>query len=170
MIVGYLQVTAREKASPDSAVRFNRRRLGRNVSDPRVDARAGTEGDERVSTSAMRQPAPIFAARVVKPQRVGLIAARSKSEAQELSTVVARALDTAGAEVLTEEKLAMGAEDQAPVDVIIVLGGDGLMIRVANTYPEIPLLGINFGNVGFLALIERRDWRRASARRSSTRS
>src|SRR3712207_5775206 len=35
------------------------------------------------------------------------------------------------------------------------------MIRAANTYPEIPLLGINFGNVGFLALIERRDWRRA---------
>jgi NAD+ kinase len=35
------------------------------------------------------------------------------------------------------------------------------MIRAANTYPEIPLLGINFGNVGFLALIERRDWPRA---------
>ena len=29
------------------------------------------------------------------------------------------------------------------------------MIRAANSYPGIPLLGINFGNVGFLALIER---------------
>lgn len=94
-----------------------------------------------------------------KPQRVGLIAARSKVEAQELSTNVARALDNAGAEVVAEESLTLGAH--GPIDAIVVLGGDGLMIRAANSYPEIPLLGINFGNVGFLALIERRDWQRA---------
>jgi NAD+ kinase len=94
-----------------------------------------------------------------KPQRVGLIAARSKVEAQELSANVARALDVAGAEVVGEEMLSSGAH--APVDAIVVLGGDGLMIRAANSYPGIPLLGINFGNVGFLALIERRDWQRA---------
>jgi NAD+ kinase len=44
---------------------------------------------------------------------------------------------------------------------MIVLGGDGLMIRTANAYPGVPLLGINFGNVGFLALIEQRDWAQA---------
>jgi NAD+ kinase len=87
------------------------------------------------------------------------IAARSKVEAQELSANVARALDIAGAEVVGEEILSSGAH--APVDAIVVLGGDGLMIRAANSYPGIPLLGINFGNVGFLALIERRDWQRA---------
>jgi NAD+ kinase len=114
-----------------------------------------------VSIPALRQSPEEVGGRLVKPQRVGLIAARSKTEAQEFSVVVARALETAGAEVITEEDLATGAGDEAPVDVIIVLGGDGLMIRAANTYPEIPLLGINFGNVGFLALIERRDWRRA---------
>jgi len=96
-----------------------------------------------------------------KPQRVGLIAARSKAEAQELSANVARALDVAGAEVVVEESLTSGAH--GPIDAIVVLGGDGLMIRAANSYPEIPLLGINFGNVGFLALIERRDWQRAIA-------
>ena len=96
-----------------------------------------------------------------KPQRVGLIAARSKAEAQELSANVARALDIAGAEVVAEESLTSGAH--GPIDAIVVLGGDGLMIRAANSYPEIPLLGINFGNVGFLALIERRDWQRAIA-------
>jgi NAD+ kinase len=94
-----------------------------------------------------------------KPQRVGLIAARSKVEAQELSANVASALDVAGAEVVGEEILSSGAH--GPVDAIVVLGGDGLMIRAANSYPGIPLLGINFGNVGFLALIERRDWQRA---------
>jgi NAD+ kinase len=94
-----------------------------------------------------------------KPQRVGLIAARSKAEARELSANVAHALDIAGAEVVEEDRLASGAH--GAIDAIVVLGGDGLMIRAANSYPEIPLLGINFGNVGFLALIERRDWRGA---------
>jgi NAD+ kinase len=112
-----------------------------------------------VSTSTLRQPRPITGATPAKPRRVGLIAARSKVEAQELSVNVARALDMAGAEVVREEDLASGAHD--PVDAIVVLGGDGLMIRAANSYPGIPLLGINFGNVGFLALIERRDWQRA---------
>ena len=94
-----------------------------------------------------------------KPQRVGLIAARSKVEAQDLSANVSRALDVAGADVVEEDSLASGAHE--PVDAIVVLGGDGLMIRAANSYPGIPLLGINFGNVGFLALVERRDWQRA---------
>jgi NAD+ kinase len=94
-----------------------------------------------------------------RPHRVGLIAARSKAEAQGLSASVARALDAAGAEVISEENLA--SAEHGSVDAIVVLGGDGLMIRAANSYPEIPLLGINFGNVGFLALIERRDWPRA---------
>jgi NAD+ kinase len=112
-----------------------------------------------VSTSTLRQPRPAVGAPAPKPRRVGLIAARSKVEAQELSVNVANALEVAGAEVVREEFLASGVH--GPVDAIVVLGGDGLMIRVANSYPGIPLLGINFGNVGFLALIERRDWQRA---------
>lgn len=112
-----------------------------------------------MSTSTLPQARPTVAATPAKPQRVGLIAARSKIEAQELSVSVAHALDLAGAEVVREEILASGA--YGSVDAIVVLGGDGLMIRAANSYPGIPLLGINFGNVGFLALIERRDWQRA---------
>jgi NAD+ kinase len=103
------------------------------------------------------QPASVVAA--AKPRRVGLIAARSKAEAQELSAHVAHALDMAGADVVEEDRLTPGLD--RPLDAIVVLGGDGLMIRAANSYPGIPLLGINFGNVGFLALIERRDWQRA---------
>jgi NAD+ kinase len=112
-----------------------------------------------VSAPALRRSAPAVDPEVAKPQRVGLIAARSKAEAQGLSASVARALDAAGAEVISEESLA--SAELGSVDAIVVLGGDGLMIRAANSYPEIPLLGINFGNVGFLALIERRDWPRA---------
>jgi len=112
-----------------------------------------------MSTSALRHSTSVLALEETKPQRVGLIAARSKAEAQGLAASVARALDAAGAEVISEENLA--STEHGSVDAIVVLGGDGLMIRAANSYPEIPLLGINFGNVGFLALIERRDWPRA---------
>jgi NAD+ kinase len=47
------------------------------------------------------------------------------------------------------------------VHSIIVLGGDGLMMRMANAFPDIPLIGINFGKVGFLALVEQSDWQQA---------
>ncbi len=93
------------------------------------------------------------------PRRIGLVAARSKAEAQQLATNVAASLVAAGADVVQEEDLVSGGSDG--VDAVIVLGGDGLMMRAANTYPGIPLLGINFGNVGFLALVERRDWEHA---------
>ena len=93
------------------------------------------------------------------PGRIGVIAARTKAEAQELEPVLAQRLESAGVDVVPEIELAEASS--RPLDAIIVLGGDGLMMRAANAYPGIPLLGINFGNVGFLALVERRDWERA---------
>ena len=93
------------------------------------------------------------------PSRVGLVAALSKDQAQELAPAVAEALRDAGAVVVPESDL--GEAGVVPPDAIVVLGGDGLMMRTANAYPGIPLLGINFGNVGFLALVERRDWEHA---------
>jgi len=95
----------------------------------------------------------------VKPQRVGLIAARGKDEAGKLALTVGGHLARSGVEVVPEASLV--AQPRQPVDAIVVLGGDGLMMRAANAYPDIPLLGINFGNVGFLALVERRDWKNA---------
>lgn len=97
--------------------------------------------------------------RQVVPSRVGLVAALSKEQAQELAPAVAAALREAGATVVPESEL--GGAGASPADAIVVLGGDGLMMRTANAYPGIPLLGINFGNVGFLALVERRDWEHA---------
>jgi NAD+ kinase len=91
-------------------------------------------------------------------RRVGLVAARSKAEAQEFGRELTAWLTQQGREVVQEEHLA-GAT--AAVDAVIVLGGDGLMMRAANAYPDVPLLGINFGSVGFLALVEQRDWQHA---------
>ena len=91
--------------------------------------------------------------------RIGLVAARGKDEAQELATEVAEWLAKHGCEVIPEPILERDAG--AAADIIVVLGGDGLMMRAANHFPDRPLLGINFGKVGFLALVERRDWQAA---------
>ena len=112
-----------------------------------------------MSETILRQPTLSSSPTPPRPEKVGLIAARSKEEARAFSATIGEALTAAGIEVVSEEELALEARE--PVDAIIVLGGDGLMIRTANAHPGIPLLGINFGNVGFLALVEQRDWKQA---------
>jgi NAD+ kinase len=49
--------------------------------------------------------------------------------------------------------------DAAEVDLVVVLGGDGTMLRALARYlgTGIPVIGVNFGRVGFLASIERDD-------------
>lgn len=43
----------------------------------------------------------------------------------------------------------------------VILGGDGTILGVARNFigKKVPLLGINFGNVGFLATLCRHDWK-----------
>ncbi len=105
--------------------------------------------------------APPFAGRSapLRGHRIGIVAALSKTEAGELAGSVSDHLRDQGCEVVPESQLAL--DHGASVSAIVVLGGDGLMMRAATAYPDIPLLGINFGNVGFLALVERRAWRGA---------
>ena len=45
---------------------------------------------------------------------------------------------------------------ESSFDLVIVLGGDGTMIRAARSYGYrgIPLLGVNMGTVGFLSNIQ----------------
>ncbi len=89
--------------------------------------------------------------------RIGLIIARDKHEASEIAEDVDRWLRAAGTVVLSERELNEGAA----ADILITLGGDGLIMRMAHIFPGVPILGINVGKVGFLARIEREDWRQA---------
>ncbi len=92
-------------------------------------------------------------------QRLGLVAAISKPEANELAGTITTWLQERGHTVVPENDIVAG--EKANVDTIVVLGGDGLMMRMGNTFPDIPLIGINFGKVGFLALVEQHDWQKA---------
>ena len=60
-------------------------------------------------------------------------------------------------------------DDDAKPDIAIVLGGDGSMLRALTRYlgSGVPVLGVNFGRVGFLTAIapDARAWPRACLRR-----
>ena len=91
---------------------------------------------------------------------IGVIAANSKPEAHALAADVVPWLEEQGCHVVSESALIAGA----PADVLVTLGGDGLIMRIAHLLPDVPILGINVGRVGFLARTQREDWRRALSR------
>lgn len=94
-------------------------------------------------------------------QRIGIIAAFSKPESHTLGERIGDWLQQRGHTAIPEQEL--HATPPESLDAIVALGGDGLMMRAANSFPDIPLLGINFGKVGFLALVEQEDWELAMA-------
>ncbi|UCG89988.1 MAG: NAD(+)/NADH kinase [Candidatus Heimdallarchaeota archaeon] len=47
--------------------------------------------------------------------------------------------------------------EQMGVDCIVSIGGDGTILRIARTRPDIPILSINKGRKGFMAEIEPKD-------------
>ena len=93
---------------------------------------------------------------VSHPSRPEAIAATSEAEA---------ALAEAGFSVRTTVE-ALPTEELADVEVAVVLGGDGTILRAAHLVrgTDVPILGINLGHVGFLAESEREDISAAAAR------
>jgi NAD+ kinase len=87
-----------------------------------------------------------------KPQTIGPALARLSTVARE-----------AGVELRLDEdeaaKHGLESGDTTDVDVAVVLGGDGTMLRALARYlgTSVPVIGINFGTVGFLASIARND-------------
>lgn len=90
---------------------------------------------------------------------IGIIAARNKPQAKALEEEMVVWLQGRG--VATRNEARLLDEGTAGVDLLAVLGGDGMMMRSARMFPDLPLLGINFGHVGFLTMVERNDWRDA---------
>jgi len=91
-------------------------------------------------------------------RRFGLVAAHGKPEAAQLAEEIERWLVAHQRDVVREHEL---SEQWIACDVIVAIGGDGLIMRIAHTYPDVPILGINVGRVGFLALAERENWQQA---------
>ncbi len=58
-----------------------------------------------------------------------------------------------------QDGMVVDADDDEGVDLCIVLGGDGTILRALREFAhtEVPVFAMNFGEVGFLATIERDD-------------
>ncbi|MDQ2984410.1 MAG: NAD(+)/NADH kinase [Actinomycetota bacterium] len=86
-----------------------------------------------------------------KPEVIGEALSRLERVATEQGVEV----------ILTEDELSKHGRagedaDQASADLVVVLGGDGTMLRAFQRFlgTGIPVIGVNYGRVGFLASIE----------------
>jgi NAD+ kinase len=99
-------------------------------------------------------------------RRVGLVAKARLQEAAGHVGEVARWLDARGVEPVLETGTAALVDPPTPwttltrdempgqVDLVVVLGGDGTLLgmadRIAHAGARVPILGVNFGSLGFL--------------------
>ena len=99
------------------------------------------------------EPAPVTRAAVIthgKPQTIGPALQRLEGAAR-----------AAGVELLLPEEelekhhIASRDGDVSAADIAVVLGGDGTMLRALQQFRNsaVPVIGVNFGRVGFLASI-----------------
>jgi len=71
-----------------------------------------------------------------------------------MTAEISAKLESKGIEILVDDDT--GAVRDLDIDNVIVLGGDGTMLRAARRYGQqgVPVLGVNMGTVGFLSNIE----------------
>lgn len=83
----------------------------------------------------------------MKIQTLGLVANPVKPEAAALSGRVSAACERAGIRLLPEEAVSSGR-----ADAVVVLGGDGTILRAVGLMEKaiLPVLGVNLGTLGFL--------------------
>jgi NAD+ kinase len=94
-----------------------------------------------------------------KVNSVLLVIHLTRNEALTTAKDLTKLLKEKNLDVFATIKLdgAKDFNDSSKVDLAVVLGGDGTMLRAAEIFrgKKLPILGINLGRVGFLAEIER---------------
>lgn len=94
-------------------------------------------------------------------QRVGIFYKPHNESAVEMSERLARQVEASGREVWRLPGRTQDAEDGRlkRTDLVVVLGGDGSIISAARVCApqNVPILGVNFGRVGFLTELEPED-------------
>ncbi|MGN0822844.1 MAG: NAD(+)/NADH kinase [Candidatus Gallimonas sp.] len=87
--------------------------------------------------------------------RVGIYYIAEKVRDEAIVTALCEKISLRGSEAVVFRS----AEEIGGVDRLIVLGGDGTILRAAGRTSElgIPLVGVNYGTLGFLTEFERED-------------
>jgi NAD+ kinase len=102
--------------------------------------------------------------------RVAIVTKEHHDRARELGDHIGRWLTERGVGVqilANEQSRASLPIEGAPPDLILVLGGDGTVLSVARKLdrgPDVPLLGLNLGQIGFLTELSPEGWREELAR------
>lgn len=120
-----------------------------------------TAGSQKPSAD----PAPKAIARAAvvthgKPEQIGAGLARLEAVAQEHGVELLYPADEAQKQGLEP------AADAASADIAVVLGGDGTVLRALTTFlgTGVPVIGVNFGRVGFLSSMGRLELEAGLAR------
>jgi NAD+ kinase len=119
-------------------------------------------------TSTAGSPRPLLRGRAVeraavvthgKPEQIGAGLARLQAVAQEHGVELVYPPGEA-------EKQGLDSNDVSGADIAVVLGGDGTVLRALTTFlgTGVPVVGVNFGRVGFLSSMGRRDLEAGLAR------
>ncbi len=105
--------------------------------------------------------------------KAGIMARADQPQAGPLAAALRAALVSRGVEVLMERRVAEAAgcggpglddaELAAACDLLVVLGGDGTILRVLHRVRGRvpPVFGINLGSLGFLTGVSSEEWPRA---------
>ena len=115
------------------------------------------------STVQSPQPRAVKRAAVIthgKPQAIGSALARLATVAREAGVDLQLAAEE------SEKHGLEPANGDTDVDIAVVLGGDGTMLRALTRYlgTGIPVIGVNYGRIGFLTSIERDELEAGLAR------
>lgn len=93
---------------------------------------------------------------------VGIVAKYGEEKAEEIMRATIPWLEGRGMEVLVEAEFAAAGgrvadkeELAARADIVVVLGGDGTLLSIARLVerPEVPIVGVNLGGLGFITEI-----------------
>jgi NAD+ kinase len=95
-----------------------------------------------------------------KIRRIGLIGNLQKAECAGIIRKATRLIEKAGRKVFVDGDVATLARE---VDLLLVFGGDGTMLRAARDIAgaKTPVLGINIGGLGFLTAVPSKELGRA---------
>lgn len=99
-------------------------------------------------------------------ERFYIIANRAKDKGQAFSGEIMEYLKKNGKAcrvVQMEERPSLRNELNSATDCLLVLGGDGTVLEAAHIGADsgTPILGINLGNLGYLAEIDIQNWKQA---------
>lgn len=93
-------------------------------------------------------------------RRIGIVYFEEKRGSQDCARAIQDFLRPRGREVRMEKAYQLSATFFSNIQLCITIGGDGTLLGIAGqaASAEVPILGINCGNLGFLTALGRDNW------------